>query len=92
MEVFIFGYHLPYCLAFQEVAERCRVFPKTGFTDSVSLVRHIWHSAIPGMLRNTITLKELRLLIFGPASRQHPIALALNMGQIFRPSHFYIYS
>lgn len=83
MEVFIFGYHLPYCLAFQEVAERCRVFPKTGFTDSVSLVRHIWHSAIPGELRNTIAVKKLRLLIFGPASREHPIALALNMGQSF---------
>ena len=83
MEVFVFGYHLPYCLAFQEVAESCRVFPKTGFTDSVSLARHIWHSAIPGMLRNTITLKELRLLIFGHASREHPIVLALNMGQSF---------
>ena len=92
MEVFIFGYHLPYCLAFQEVAERCRVFPKTGFTDSVSLVRHIWHRAIPGMLRNTITLKELRLLIFGPASRQHPIALALDMGQTFdHPTFTYIH-
>lgn len=88
MEVFIFGYHLPYCLAFQEVAERCRVFPKTGFTDSVSLVRHIWHSAIPGMVRNTITLKELRLLIFGPAIREHPIALALNMGQSFHHPTF----
>lgn len=83
MEVFIFGYHLPYCLAFQEVAETCRVFPKTGFTDSISLVKHIWHSAIPGELRNTITVKKLRLLIFGPASREHPIVLALDMGQSF---------
>ena len=44
------------------------------------------------MLRNTITLKELRLLIFGPASRQHPIALALDMGQTFdHPTFTYIH-
>ena len=93
MEVFILGYYLPYCLAFQEVAERCRVFLNTGFADSVSLVRHIWHRAIPGVLRNTRTVKELRLLIFGPpANRERPIALALNMGQSFNhPTFTYIH-
>ena len=84
MEVFIFGYRLPYCLAFQEDAERCRVYLDGGFADSVSLLKHIWHRAIPGELRNTIILKELHFLIFSSSvSRKHPIALALNMGQSF---------
>lgn len=92
MQVFIFGYRLPYCLAFQEVAERCRVFLRAGFADSVSLVRHIWHRAIPGTLRNTRIGKELHLLIFGPPSREHPITLALNMGQSFsHPTFTYIH-
>ena len=89
MEVFIFGYHLPYCLAFQEIVEECRIFHNRGFADSVSLVRHIWKRAIPGMLRNTRTGKKLRLLILGPpANRERPIALALNMGQSFNHPTF----
>ena len=93
MEVFIFGYHLPYCLAFQEIVEGCRIFHNRGFADSVSLVRHIWKRAIPGMLRNTRTGKKLRLLILGPpANRERPIALALNMGQSFDyPTFTYIH-
>ena len=93
MELFILGYHLPYCLAFQEIVEGCRIFHDRGFADSVSLVRHIWKRTIPGMLRNTIAGKELRMLIFGPpANRERPIALALNMGQSFDyPTFTYIH-
>ena len=93
MEVFIYGYHLPYCLAFQEVAERCRVYLDGGFADYVHLAKHIWHRAIPGMLRNTRTGKKLRLAIFGQrVSREFPIALAPNMGQSFDyPTFTYIH-
>ncbi len=96
MEVFILGYYLPYCLAFQQVAEGCRIYLGTGLADYAQLARHFWDRAIPGMLRNTKIGKELRRLIIPQSDLLHrqerPITLALNMGQSFdHPTFTYIH-
>ena len=96
MEVFIFGYHLPYCLAFQQVADGCRVYLITGFADYGQLARHTWDRAMPGILRNTKAGKELQRLIVSQFDRLHlreyAITHALNMGQSFdHPTFTYIH-
>ncbi len=96
MEVFIIGKYLPYCHAFQQVAERCRVYPGGGFTDYSHLVRHVWARSIPGELRNTKTGRKLGRLILPQSVRvdlqRRPISLALSMGQSFNhPTFTYIH-
>ena len=96
MEVFILGYYLPYCHAFQQVAERCRIYLDKGFTDYGHLARHVWHRSVPGELRNTKIGRKLRSLIL-PQSDQlalqgRPITRALSMGQSFdHPTFTYIH-
>ena len=92
MEVFILGNYLPYCLAFQEVVKGCRAFLNTGFADSVSLVRHIWHRAIPGVLRDTRSSNGIRSADFWSTRESRtPNRTCAQHGPAFRPSHFYIY-
>ena len=87
MEVFIFGNYLPYCHAFQEVAERCQVYLGEGFTSYGHLARHAWDRSVPGELRDTKLGKTVRRCIL-PQSDQlalqgRPITRALSMGQSF---------
>ena len=96
MEVFILGNYLPYCHAFREVAERCRVYLGGGFTDYGHLARHVWSRSVPGELRNTKIGKKLpRLILPQPdqlALQVRPITRALSMGQSFdHPTFTYIH-
>ena len=96
MEVFILANYLPYCHAFKQVAERCRMYLKEGFADYGNLARHAWDRSVPGELRNTKTGRKLRRLIL-PRSNQlalqgRPITRALSMGQSFNhPTFTYIH-
>ena len=96
MEVFIVGKYLPYCHAFQQVAERCRVYLGGGFTDYSHLARHVWSRSVPGELRNTKIGRKLGRRIL-PQSDQlalqgRPITRAFSMGQSFdHPTFTYIH-
>ena len=96
MEIFILANYLPYCHAFKQVAERCRMYLKEGFADYGNLARHAWDRSVPGELRNTKTGRKLRRLIL-PRSNQlalqgRPITRALSMGQSFNhPTFTYIH-
>ena len=96
MEVFILGSYLPYCRAFKQVAERCRMYLDEGFADYGNLAKHAWDRSVPGELRNTKTGRKLRRLIL-PQSDQlalqgRPITHALSMRQSFdHPTFTYIH-
>ncbi|MYJ54165.1 MAG: sulfatase-like hydrolase/transferase, partial [Nitrospira sp. SB0672_bin_25] len=87
MEVFIVGNYLPYCHAFKEVAERCRVYLEGGFTDYVHLANSVWRRSVPGVLRDTKAGRKLRRLILLQsdqlALQGRPITRTLSMGQSF---------
>ncbi len=87
MEVFILGNYLPYCRAFQEVAERCRVYLEGGFADYVHLANSVWRRSVPGILRDTKIGRKLRRLILLQSDQRalqgRPITRALSMGQSF---------
>ena len=96
MEVFILGNYVPYCHAFREVAERCRVYLDGGFADYVQLANSVWRRSVPGVLRDTQTGRKLQRLILLQsdqlALQGRPITRALNMGQSFeRPTFTYIH-
>ena len=87
MEVFILGNYVPYCHAFHEVAERCRVYLDGGFADYVHLANSVWRRSVPGVLRDTKAGRKLRRLILLQsdqlALQGRPITRALSMGQSF---------
>lgn len=96
MEVFILGNYVPYCHAFREVAERCRVYLEGGFADYVHLANSVWRRSVPGILRDTKTGRKLQRLILLQsdqlALQGRPITRALSMGQSFdRPTFTYIH-
>ena len=96
MEVFILGKYLPYCHAFQQMAERCRVYLGGGFTDYGHLARHVWRRSVPGALRKTQTGRKLRRLILPQPDplylQERPLTRALSMGQSFDyPTFTYIH-
>ena len=96
MEVFIHGSYLPYCHAFQQVAERCRVYLGAGFADYGHLARNHWRRAVPGVLRNTRIGKKLpRLILPQPDPlylQERTMIHALSMGQSFdHPTFTYIH-
>ena len=96
MEVFIHGSYLPYCHAFQQVAERCRVYLGAGFADYGHLARNHWRRAVPGVLRNTKIGKKLpRLILPQPDPlylQERTMIHALSMGQSFdHPTFTYIH-
>ena len=96
MEVFILGNYVPYCHAFREVAERCRVYLDGGFADYVHLANSVWRRSVPGVLRDTKTGRKLQRLILLQsdqlALQGRPITRALGMGQSFnRPTFTYIH-
>ena len=96
MDVYILGYRLPYCHAFQQVAQRCRIHLDAGFADYGHLARNVWRRAVPGALRNTKIGKKLPSLILSqPDSlyrQERAITRALSMGQTFdHPTFTYIH-
>lgn len=96
-DLYISGYALPYCMAFQAYVKKCLSFG-LGFSNYGFLFRHWWDRAVPGELRKTGPFRFIRdgiLRLFEPQTiiLKKSLAEALRMGQDFsRPTFTYVHT
>ena len=90
-DVYISGFYVPYCPAFQHYVRGCRSL-SMGFSSQGALFRSWWDRAVPGELRYLGFVRRLRDLLAGGFDPSKTLTEALQLGQDFSvPTFAYIH-